>query len=167
MWVLALEWVGEAVIFLGEDGEGAEYVSRRWSGKGNMWRMRGRWTQEISLLIWTWSKRSLGSAWGGGRVELDRAERRLKGKCTQLFESRIVTVGCWGKEAGLGSVGGGRMMWGVLRGVCLFAIGQVSVVYPIWRFWYGYEGFYKHWQGIYCYFLWGGMLLVEEGRWAI
>lgn len=64
----------------------------------------------------------------------------------RLFESRIVIVACWGKEAGRNSVGGEREMWGVLGGVCLFALGSVSVLHPIPRLGYGYEGFYIHWQ---------------------
>lgn len=88
-----------------------------------------------------------------------------------LFEPRIVIVVCWGKEAGRNSVGGEREMWGVLRGVCLFALGSVSVLHPIPRLGYGYEGFYIHWQykgrAFITIFLQRGVLPVEVGRWAI
>lgn len=79
---------------------------------------------------------------------------------------------CGSKEAGHDSVGGGREMWGVLRGVCLFGLESVSVLHPIPRLGYGNEGFYVHWQYkgralITILFLWRGVLPVEVGRWAI
>lgn len=49
-----------------------------------------RGTQRISSGLSMVEEIRLDSVWGGGRAELDRVERSLKGECAQLFEARRV-----------------------------------------------------------------------------
>ena len=53
-------------------------------------------------------------------------------------------MGPWGKEADTDSGGGRDRNVGTAERSS-FAIGRVSVIYPIPRFWRGYEGFYIRW----------------------
>lgn len=77
-WILELEWVGEAAIFLRDHGEGGECVSveTMWKGRG----CRG-WEEDRlkESLFWFERGGKEEKAWSSLGWGVSRAERRLKG----------------------------------------------------------------------------------------